>query len=107
MSSRTARPALVLASRSPRRRLLLEALGFDVDVRPSGIDEIRREGEAFAQFAMRAAVEKAQAVRGSLRGDARELPIVAADTIVVLGNQLFGKPRDRDDASRMLTELAG
>jgi len=90
---------LVLASASPRRRQLLEMLGIPVEVRPSKVPEERRPGEAPRDYALRLATEKAQAVAGEL--------VLAADTIVVLGDELLEKPADEDDAVRMLTRLQG
>jgi len=90
---------LVLASASPRRRQLLEMLGIQVEVRPSKVPEVRRPGEAPRDYALRLATEKAQAVPGEL--------VLAADTIVVLGNELLEKPADEDEAVRMLMRLQG
>jgi len=90
---------LVLASASPRRRQLLEMLGIPVEVRPSKVPETHRPGEAPRDYALRLATEKAQAVPGEL--------VLAADTIVVLGNELLEKPADEDDAVRMLMRLQG
>ncbi|HEX5003808.1 MAG TPA: Maf family protein [Gemmatimonadales bacterium] len=91
--------SLVLASASPRRRQLLEMLGIAVDVRPSQVEEVRRPGEAPRDYALRLAQEKASAVPGDL--------VLAADTVVVLGEELLEKPADADDAVRMLLRLQG
>ena len=90
---------LVLASASPRRRQLLEMLGIPVDVRPSALPEVRRPGEAPRDYALRLAHDKARAVSGAL--------VLAADTIVVLDNELLEKPADEDEAVRMLLRLQG
>jgi nucleoside triphosphate pyrophosphatase len=90
---------LVLASASPRRRQLLEMLGITVDVRPPHVPEIRRPGEAPRDYALRLAQEKARAVPGEL--------VLAADTIVVLGEEILEKPRDAEDALQMLLRLQG
>lgn len=90
---------LILASASPRRRQLLEMLGIAVEVRPSRIEETRRPGEAPRDYALRLAQEKASAVPGDL--------VLAADTIVVLDDDLLEKPVDAEDAVRMLLRLQG
>lgn len=90
---------LVLASSSPRRRQLLEMLGITVDVRPPHVPEVRRPGEAPRDYALRLAQEKACAVPGEL--------VLAADTIVVLGEDILEKPRDAEDAVQMLIRLQG
>jgi septum formation protein len=93
---------LVLASGSPRRREILDALGLAFDVRPPDTDETLRPGEEAVHAAVRLATEKAEAVRladGEL--------VLAADTIVVLGEEILGKPVDEADAARMLERLSG
>ena len=102
---------MILASQSPRRRQLLEELGYDLTVIPADIDETTRPGEKPPELVCRLATSKAEASRSlaATRGakDAEGL-LVAADTIVWddEGNVL-GKPADAADASRMLHELAG
>jgi septum formation protein len=94
---------LILASGSPRRRDLLAAAGVAFDVVESGVEEIRRDDEPPHTFALRMAREKA------LRVSARyaETPVLAADTIVVCGGEILGKPADSEDARRMLRKLSG
>lgn len=92
---------VVLASASPRRQQLLGLLGIEAEIVPSNIDEAWRNGEAPAAHAERLAREKAGAVR---RGDA---VVVGADTIVVIGGEILGKPRDAAEARAMLRRLAG
>jgi septum formation protein len=92
-------PHLTLASASPRRRELLEQLGFVLDVRPADTDESVLPGEAPRDYVIRVAQEKARAVRGEV--------VLAADTAVVLGGAILGKPRDGQDARRMLRALSG
>lgn len=89
---------LTLASASPRRRLLLEQLGYAVDVRPADLDETPREGEDAVNYALRLACEKA---RGAPE------PALAADTVVHLEGRLYGKPRDAEEAVAMLRALSG
>lgn len=97
---------LVLASASPRRAELLHAAGFAFEVMPSHIDETMRDREAPAQYVRRIAAEKSAAVaaRGSARGGAI---ILAADTAVVVDADVLGKPRDDEEAARMLRRLSG
>lgn len=92
--------SLWLASGSPRRRELLEAVGWSVQVRPPDVDETRRPGEAPVLFALRMAAEKvATAPAGRLA--------LAADTIVHVDDMLLGKPVDRDEARDHLKRLSG
>jgi len=93
---------LVLASRSPRRRAILAALGLSFDVRPPEIDETLKDGETGRAAARRLAEEKAAAVavgEGEL--------VLAADTIVVLDDELLGKPEGPKEAAAMLARLSG
>ncbi|MDJ0738316.1 MAG: nucleoside triphosphate pyrophosphatase [Gammaproteobacteria bacterium] len=94
---------IVLASQSPRRAELLEQLGIAFRRAPAAIDERVRPGEGAADFVERIAVAKARAVRASHPG----LPVLGADTAVVLDQRVLGKPRDRDDAIAMLRALSG
>jgi len=90
---------LVLASKSPRRRQLLAGLGIPLQVRPAFADEAVQPGERPKTYVARLAREKARAVEGAV--------VLAADTAVVLGEVILGKPRDAADASRMLRALSG
>jgi septum formation protein len=93
---------LVLASASPRRRSLLASAGVAVAaVRPADIDERRRPGEEPVAYATRLALEKAQKALDHHHW------VLAADTIVQLGDDVLGKPESRDDAHAMLRRLAG
>jgi septum formation protein len=96
-------PVLCLGSVSPRRRELLTQIGVPFVVAAPDIDETARAGEAPAQYVTRLAQEKALAIR---RGGQR-LPVLAADTTVVIDGEIFGKPSDRADAVRMLGVLSG
>ncbi len=93
---------LILASASPRRHELLLAAGLDHVVQPTLIPEDRHPGESPVAFVTRLAEQKARA--------AAHLPediVLAADTVVCLENDLFGKPSTDDDARRMLRLLSG
>lgn len=93
---------IVLASRSPRRAELLRSAGFEFLVRAADIDETPRPGEAALDYALRLAEEKNLAIECGL-GEI----VLAADTVVVLGSEIMGKPADAADARRMLTALSG
>ncbi len=94
---------LILASGSPRRRELLSALGVPFRVVPPGVDETPLPGEAPGRFVRRAALDKGMEISG--RHPASW--VLSADTIVVAGGEILGKPRDRADARRMIAALAG
>jgi septum formation protein len=100
-------PDLVLASASPRRRELLEQLGLVLEVVPADIDETPRPDERPADYVRRVAAAKCDAVTDGLPADHRPLPVVAADTIVIVDDQILGQPKDELDARRMLLALAG
>jgi septum formation protein len=94
---------LLLASASPRRAELLRAAGFAFDVQPAGADETVHPGELPEPYARRVAQAKARAVASA----AGPRIVLAADTIVVAGGEVLGKPVDAGDAARMLRRLAG
>lgn len=93
---------LILASTSPRRKEILEALGLNFVVRAVDVDESRLGGEAAHDMVSRLAMAKA----GAARAQDAEI-VVAADTAVVLDGEIFGKPTDEEDALRMLGKLSG
>ena len=93
---------LVLASASPRRAELLRAAGFAFIVRVADVDESVRDGEAPDAYVLRLAVEKARAATRA-PGEV----VLAADTTVVVDEEILGKPADPADAARMLRRLAG
>jgi septum formation protein len=96
---------IVLASNSPRRKELLAGLGVDFEVRVlSGIDESYPSSLPTPEIAEYISKKKASAYRATMAAD--EL-IITADTVVILGDCVMGKPKDADDACRMLRELSG
>ena len=98
--------ALVLASASPRRRELLNQIGVEHRVAPVDLDESRGAGEAPPEYVVRLARDKAEAGWQRLADREREV-VLAADTAVVLGDDILGKPRDRADGLAMLLQLSG
>lgn len=98
------RTQLHLASSSPRRREILSALGIRFSFAGVDIDESRRPGEAVEDMVTRLAHDKVQAVDKAQLAD---LPVLGADTIVVLDGRVFGKPADQEDALAMLAALSG
>ena len=90
---------LTLASQSPRRRELLGGLGIPLVVRPAAADEGRHPGEAPREYVLRIAAAKAAAVDGEV--------VLGADTAVVLGDRILGKPSGPDEARAMLRALSG
>jgi septum formation protein len=99
-------PSIVLASGSPRRRELLEQIGVRFSVISVDIDESVKPEESPRDYVTRLAVEKAQAGWGKL-SDEQKQPVLGADTSVIVGNTILGKPKDDADARRMLMALSG
>lgn len=96
---------IILASGSPRRQAFLRDLGIAYTVVVADIDEAPHPAEAPTTLARRLAEEKARAVAQRLSDHTERLLIIAADTVVALGNQLLGKPEDAADAISMLETL--
>ena len=91
---------IYLASTSPRRREILATLGIDFDVIPVETDESPLQGETPGEMVLRLAIAKAEAAtHGKF--------VLAADTMVVIGDRVLGKPRDADDGVEMLLALSG
>ena len=95
------RRTLILASASPRRRALLSALGLEFSVAAAEIDEKPYDGEAPDALVVRLSQTKAAAMAARYR----EADVLAADTVVVLGKRILGKPADAADAMDMLKSL--
>jgi septum formation protein len=96
---------LYLASASPRRSELLTQLGLRFEVLPVDLDESVKIGETGADYVRRLALQKARQAWAML--EPADAPVLAADTAVVVDDDIFGKPSGRDDAIRMLTALSG
>jgi septum formation protein len=97
------RAVLRLASASPRRRQLLDLIGVPHVVTPADIDETPQPGEAAGDYVVRLAREKAEAVWARHQ----DLPVLAADTTVVVDDEILGKPESAADARAMLMKLSG
>jgi len=95
---------LILASNSPRRRQLIALTGWDFIVSVAEVDESTRENESPAEYVLRLAEDKARA--GMSRAQMDQI-ILAADTTVVDGSDILGKPKDDVEATQMLTRLRG
>jgi nucleoside triphosphate pyrophosphatase len=123
---------LILASASPRRAELLRSAGYEFDVHAVEIDERPQSGEAPAAYVERLAREKAERAIEELSGPAQaghyvqsqtdvqpktdvvsgfsrtlDVLVLGADTAVVIGDEILGKPHDAEDAARMLRRLSG
>jgi septum formation protein len=99
-------PDIYLASQSPRRQELLEQIGVDYEVLVVDVDEQVQGNERAEDFVCRVALDKARAGWCMLPEDSRR-PVLGADTVVVTGSGILGKPRDREHATRMLQQLSG
>jgi len=97
-------PHIVLASASPRRRELLEQIRVSHITATAEIDEAPLPGETAATYVRRLARAKAEAVQKQL---ATRLPVLGADTAVVINGDILGKPKDRADGLAMLRRLSG
>lgn len=96
-------PKLILASGSPRRAEILSFVGWEFEKHVADIDETEKPGEKPEDYVRRLALEKASAVAV----DYENALVLGADTIVVIENQIIGKPKDLNDARRMLRLLSG
>lgn len=93
---------IILASASPRRKELMEKVGFEIEIRPSGADEnIEFTGD------VPAFVEALAEIKGSDIETGSDEIVVSADTVVAVGDRILGKPRDPAEAADMLRLLSG
>jgi MAF protein len=97
-------PKLLLASNSPRRKQLLALGDWDFEISVPDVDESRLLGETPADYVLRLAKTKALAAANAARP---EMIVIGADTAVVDGNDILGKPKDASDAMQMLERLRG
>jgi len=101
---------LILASASPRRKVLLETMGLEFSVQPADIDESHKGDESPREYVQRLSVGKAEAVLRQLSNNggrqSEEFVVLAADTIVCQQQDIFGKPKDKTDAFRIWQQLS-
>lgn len=97
---------LYLASQSPRRRELLGQIGVAFQTLDVDVEEIRQPGESPDAYVSRVALDKARAGHALVAADPMAR-VLSADTEVILGDEVFGKPRDVSDAIAMLQRLSG
>ncbi len=95
---------LILASASPRRQELLDQIGVHYITHPVDIDETPHDAEGAQQYVIRVAAEKSAACQGVV---SQSLPILSADTSVVINSQILGKPENEMHAMDMLQQLSG
>ena len=94
---------IILASASPRRKLLLKKIIKSFKILPSAVDEAKLKSKTPEGFAIKAALAKAEDVAKKKKNAI----IIGADTIVVLGKKILGKPKNKKDAYKMLKMLSG
>lgn len=103
---------IILASGSPRRKELLEKFGIEFDVMPSSIDEVITR-EIPWEIVMELSTQKARDIVFKVAMDSiskdknMDILVIGADTIVANGNSILTKPKDKEDARRMISELSG
>ena len=95
---------IILASASPRRKELLDQIKVTYKVHPVDLDETPLPNETPLDYVQRLAAEKSAACMAQLK---TEIPVLAADTAVILGCVIMGKPKNQADALAMLTQLSG
>jgi septum formation protein len=98
---------LILASSSPRRAEVLRNAGIEFELCPAPVDESREPRELPGEYVRRLALAKARAAAEVLGNERKNIFIVGADTIVLVGDEILGKPESADDARRMLRRLSG
>ncbi|BFF95127.1 dTTP/UTP pyrophosphatase [Drosophila madeirensis] len=102
---------VVLASGSPRRQEMVKILGLNAELCPSTFEENLNMADykEFSEYIEATALGKAEEVftRLSAQGDNKNLIVIAADTMVTLGEEVYGKPKNAEDAVRMLKKLSG
>lgn len=101
-------PSLYLASQSPRRRELLQQIGVSHEVVSAQVTEVPRTQESASDYVQRLAREKAEAGLATVKRSALvPKPVLGADTIVVINNEILEKPQSPEHAAEMLRKLAG
>lgn len=101
-------PSIYLASQSPRRRELLQQIGVPHQVVSANVREVPQTQESPSAYVQRLAREKAEAGFATVRASQMPVkPVLGADTIVVVNNEILEKPQDAQHAAAMLRKLAG
>lgn len=95
---------IILASQSPRRKELMSLAGFDYEILVSNTDEKVDENLSLDEQSKLIAFEKAKTIFDNTQGDRA---IIGSDTMVALGNEVFGKPKDREDTIAMIQKIQG
>lgn len=95
---------IILASKSPRRKALMDLAGFDYEILISDVDETINEEMSLEENSKEIAFRKAKSIFDNTQGDRI---IIAADTLVIKDNEAFGKPKTRQEAISMLKKLQG
>ncbi len=95
---------IILASKSPRRRELMELGGFEFEILVSDEEEIYNSNLSIEEQSKEIAFAKAKKIFDNTQGDRT---IIGADTIVVVDNEILGKPKDREDAINMIKKIQG
>jgi septum formation protein len=98
---------LILASGSPRRAEILRNAGFAFEVLPTNVDETRLPDEPAADYVLRVARDKARIAAERAASQPSPAICIGADTTVLLGSRVLGKPASTEDARWMLRELSG
>lgn len=96
---------IILASASPRRRELLAQIGIRVMVKSVDIDETQKHNESVLTYVQRLALEKAEYGFDTIKNE-KKLPVLGADTIVEIDGLILGKPKNRQQAKKMLQQLS-
>ena len=96
-----------LGSRSPRRKQLLEQLGFELEPVLPDFAEVALEGESARDYVLRNSQGKAESLYALMKDHAASGFLIAADTVVSVGGTILEKPADRDQAQEMLSQLSG
>lgn len=94
---------IILASASPRRKELLEKIGLKFEAEPSGHEEAIPSGAEPHEFSQKISLEKAKVIASKHENAI----VIAADTIIVLGNKIMGKPHTETEARKMLEAING
>lgn len=101
---KTMSPSIYLASGSPRRKELLEQLGYNFTIVKPDIEEVKQPDESAKEYVLRLSQQKAAAGLEMVSGDA---VVIGSDTVVVLNNNVLEKPQDFEDSKQMLLALSG